>query len=64
MKMNYIVRRKEDDKYFSIKEGDWKDMIDDSCYLSKFHVDDFKKSHEKQLNDYLIYIIMNSKEEE
>ena len=57
MKMNYIVRRKEDDKYFSIKEGDWKDMIDDSCYLSKFHVDDFKKSHEKQLNDYLIYLL-------
>lgn len=64
MKMNYIVRRKEDDKYFSIKEGEWKDIIDGSCYLSKFQVDAFKKSHEKQLNDYLIYIIMNPKGEE
>lgn len=64
MKMDYIIRRKEDDKYFSIKEGCWKNVIDESCYLRKDQIEIFKKSYENQLNDYLIYIIMNSKGEE
>lgn len=57
--MIYVVRRKNDDKYYSFMNDNWETELNQQCWLSKEEMNIFKEKNRYFLKDYLFYTILN-----
>lgn len=56
--MNYVIRRRQDDLYLTV-DGNWKEILDQNCWLTKEQMNNFKNNNFQNLNNFLIYTVIN-----
>lgn len=57
--MVYIIRRKNNDKYYSFIQNTWENELTEKCWMNKEQISLFKEKHKDSLDNYLIYTILN-----